>query len=321
MYRGLVLIVALISITLIPAVVSASEGQAGAYLKLGVGARALGLGGAFTAIADDVTAIFWNPGGIANLDRPEISAMHANMTIDRQYDFVGFSTPIDKKSAWGVAYTRFSINGIPETRVRPDGSGDPILTDDNFLPDGTWDSAGPGLGDVEVFSMFDDVEDNFTLSYSRKISPVLSVGANLRFLQQQLFDQTANGVGFDFGALYKYSDKLSFGVSVRDLFEYLDYGVGMRNERVPVTATAGVAYELIKDGKVSLDICQVENLDLAVNVGAEKWFSEKYAIRLGANDGELTAGASIKLTDWQFDFAYETQELGDIQRLSFNKKF
>ena len=320
MYKGLVLIAALITTCLLPGSLLAadSEGQAGAYLKLGVGARALGLGGAFTAVADDVTAIFWNPAGIANLDRPEFSAMHANMTIDRDYDFVGYSTPIDKKSAWGVAYTRFSIDGIPETRLRP-GTDEPVLEDDVFDGDGNLTSAGSG--DVKIFSLFDDVEDNFTLSYSRKMSRQLSLGGNVRFLQQKLFNETASGVGIDIGALYSYSDKLRFGVSVRDLFEHLDYGSGLRNERVPVTATAGVAYSVMDDTKVSLDISKVENLDVEVKVGAEKWFAQKYAVRLGANDGDFTAGASVKVTDWQFDFSYETQELGDMQRLSLVRRF
>jgi hypothetical protein len=128
-------------------------------------------------------------------------------------------------------------------------------------------------------------------------------------------------VGFDVGALYKYSESLTLGVSVRDLFERLDYGEGMRNERVPVTATAGFAYKPRKDSVLSVDLCQVENLDLALKVGAETWFQKKYALRLGSNDGDFTAGASVRITDWQFDFAYETQELGDIQRMSFVKKF
>ena len=56
-----------------------SAGQAGAYLKMGVGARALGMGSAFTAVADDSTASFWNPAGLAKMKKPEASFMHANL--------------------------------------------------------------------------------------------------------------------------------------------------------------------------------------------------------------------------------------------------
>ncbi|HPT47104.1 MAG TPA: UPF0164 family protein, partial [Candidatus Rifleibacterium sp.] len=64
-----------------------SAGQAGAYLKMGVGARALGMGSAFTAVADDSTASFWNPAGLARLEKSEGSFMHADLTMDREYNF------------------------------------------------------------------------------------------------------------------------------------------------------------------------------------------------------------------------------------------
>lgn len=323
MYRRVAVFFAILSLTIInSATVFAADsaGQAGAYLKLGVGARALGLGGAFTAVADDATAIFWNPAGLAGLEKAEATGMHASLTIDRSYDFVGYTQPINKKSAWGFAYTRFAIDGIPETKVRP-GTTDPQLSDDNYDANGDWTGVGLGAGDVKVFSYFDDVEDNFTFSYSRKMFKAVQVGANVRLLQQKLYDTTATGLGLDLSALYRHSEKLAFGVSVRDLFEHLDYGDGMRNERVPVTATAGLSYTGPKKIKFALDLAKVENLDLGYKVGAEKWFAQKYAVRLGSNDGDFAAGASVKVSDWQFDYAYQTQELGDIQRMSFVKRF
>lgn len=320
MSRRVAALVVVLSLVALTGSASAADsaGGAAAYLQMGVGARALGLGGAFTALADDATAIYWNPAGLSGLDGAQATGMHANLTIDRSFDFVGYAAPVNGKSAWGFGYTRFAITGIPETRLRP-GTTDPILEDDVF--DGDGNLITPGTGDVRIFSYFDDVEDNFTLGYSRKMLRGLQVGGNVKFLQQRLFDSTASGVGLDVGLLYTYSDKLRLGLSVRDLFERLSYGTGYRTETVPVTTTAGVSYMGPYDTRLTLDLAKTENVDARLRVGAEKWFQEKYAVRLGSNDGDFAAGASIKVSDWQFDFAYQTQDLGDVQRLSFMKRF
>ncbi len=66
------------------------------FLKIGVGARPLGMGGGYIAIADDVNAIYWNPGGLAQLRKKEISAMHNEWIDDIKYEFVGYAVPLTR---------------------------------------------------------------------------------------------------------------------------------------------------------------------------------------------------------------------------------
>src|SRR5437879_7830560 len=73
---------------------AASSGAS--FLKLGVGARALGLGSAYTSIADDATALHWNPAGLSRISRKEISAMHAQLFADTRFDFLGYAHPTPK---------------------------------------------------------------------------------------------------------------------------------------------------------------------------------------------------------------------------------
>ena len=80
-----------LSVSTMSAAFADSAGGAGAYLKMGVGARALGMGSAFTAMADDATSAFWNPAGLARLQKGEASFMHANLTMDREYNFFNYS--------------------------------------------------------------------------------------------------------------------------------------------------------------------------------------------------------------------------------------
>ena len=68
-------------------------------------------------------------------------------------------------------------------------------------------------------------------------------------------------------------------------------------------------------------VARVDGTDRLVRLGAEKWFQERYGLRLGANDGDLTAGASLRMKEWEFDYAFAAGEIGDIQRISFLKRF
>lgn len=297
-----------------------SQGAA-AYLKMGVGARALGMGGAFTAVADDATALYWNPGGLTTLKQREATAMHADLNLDRSFDFVGYAQPMEGgKSAWGASLTRFSITGIPETRVRP-GTTLPQLTDDLYGAGDAFVAAGPGLGQVRIFSLFDDVEQSFTGSYGRKLRDDLHVGITGRILKQDLFNADAGGIGFDLGLLYKRSADWTLGFAVKDLFETLEFGGGLRDADVDETVSAGAAYRGLRDTLVSAEATATGGRAWKLRAGAERWFADKYAVRAGTNQGDFSAGASLRFNDWQFDYAFQSQELGDVQRLSFVKRF
>jgi long-subunit fatty acid transport protein len=195
-----------LSVSTMSAAFAESAGQAGAYLKMGVGARALGMGSAFTAVADDSTAAFWNPAGLAKMQKPEASFMHANLTMDREYNFFNYVHPLvgkDGKSNGVVAlsHMRFGVDGIPETRLanaRTDGlalTGDEPATN----PNGSYT---PGKN-VYIFGYFDDTEKNTFGSYAKKLSDKFYGGINLKYLKQDLFTNSADTWGLDLGFLYE----------------------------------------------------------------------------------------------------------------------
>lgn len=287
------------------------DGGAAAYRQLGVGARALGQGGAVTASVQDATAAYWNPAGLSHLEKSEVVGMHANLDLDRNFNYLAVAMPSDERGAWAFSYTRFSVGSIPETRV--DAAGNPIEVDGD---------ATVGNSPVRVFSLFEDTEENVTLGYSREVTDKMRVGANLRYLRQTLFDATANGIGLDLGMMYSASERLSLGLSLRDLAETIAWngGSGAR-DKVSTTSSLGVAYRPRNDLNLNLDLAKTGQARGVVRLGAEKWWQEKYAFRLGANDGDLTAGASLRFEDWDFDYAFAAGDLGDIQRISFSRRF
>jgi len=302
-----------------------AQGQAAAYRNLGIDARILGLGGAGVAVSSDVNATYWNPAGLAGVKGKEAAAMHTSLSLDRNYNYLGYARPMGK-DGWvlGVAYHRFSVDGIPETRIHSgldvDGNGrfdDPILTGE---VDGAPLAAGRATAPVRIFSYFEDAESNISISAAKQVNPRLNLGGTVRYLEQELFTESADGVGFDFGVQYKASKRVTLGASFRDMFESLKWTTG-RKDTVPITATVGGAFQVNQSTLIALDGVKREREEVGLRLGVEKWFAEKYGLRLGTNEGEFTAGASAKYEEWTFDYAYNDQDLGNVQRISAKRRF
>lgn len=300
-----------------------AAGQAAAYLKFGVDARILGLGGAGTAISQDVNSTYWNPAGLAKLEVREAAAMHTSLSLDRNYNYFGYAAPAKKGWSFGVGYHRFSVDGIPETRIHSadiDGNGlldDPILSGET---DGSPLAGGRATAPVRIFSYFEDAEENFTLSVARDFDQKLALGASVKFLQQDLFTESADGVGFDFGLQYQASKRITLGAAVRDVGASLKWTTG-RKDDIPVNASVGGAFHVRHDTNIAVDVVKREHEETALRLGVEKWFLDRYGLRIGTNEGEFTAGASAKVNEWSFDYAYNDQDLGNVQRISAKRRF
>lgn len=296
--------------TIVPAFASDGAGQAGAYLKMGVGARALGMGGAFTAVADDSTAAFWNPAGLARLRKSEASFMHANLSDDRDFDFINYAHKLKSNSGkdngtLALSYMAFGIDDIPETRENPDGT--PVL-DSN--------------GNVKVFGNFKDKESNLFVSYGRAVNDKLYAGLNLKYLKHKLYSNKADTMGFDLGFLYEVNEKTSLGLSIRDMAESMDWdtGTGTKDD-VPLTTTFGVAHRFNDKFLVAADLNKVKDMSCKLFCGAEYQIHENVSLRVGSHDKDLTLGASFKLDTWRFDYSYADETLGDAHRISCSKTF
>ncbi len=293
-----------------PTYAAESAGQAGAYLKMGVGARALGMGSAFTAVANDSTAAFWNPAGLAKLKKHEASFMHANLSDDRDYNFFNYAHVLNGKDGKSngtvaISHINFGIDGIPETRE--DNNGDPVL-DPN--------------GNVKIFSYFEDTETNTFISYGRAVTDKFYAGLNLKYLKQKLFTNKADTMGLDFGLMYDWNDKTTLGLSVRDLGESMDWDTqaGTKDD-VPVTTTFGVAHKCNDKLLVSADLNKVKDMDVKLFCGAEYQIHDNVTLRVGSHDSDLTLGASFKMDTWRFDYSYADETLGDAHRISASKTF
>ena len=225
------------------------------FLAIGVGARAHGMSGAQTAITNDLSAAYWNPAGLTNIDAPfQVNAMHAEWFAGvGQYDYLGFGKSLnkEKKSYLAFSLIRLGIDNIPYTinLVAPDGS--------------------INYNNVTQFSAADYA---FMGSYAQKLrNPAFSVGGTAKVIRRVIGSfGGAWGFGADLGIQYKKGHWM-FGLQGRDLtttFNAWSFNLTERekqvytqtNNEIPVSSTEitlprfilGAAYQFKLGAKTTL---------------------------------------------------------------------
>jgi hypothetical protein len=266
-------VVLLVSAFLVPTPAAATK-YAGEFLKIPVGPRAIAMGGAFTAIADDATSPHWNPAGMIYLPYREVVFQHAERfgnLLNQDYLSAVFPLggPEGHQSALGVSVVRLAVDDIPITplgsQLRPGQDFDDYgidrdpFTDDFGQNNGTWDVGERlRLGPEDLYlASSSDLAVN--LSYARHRGRHFAFGANVKFVRQSLpnseptYDAnqqrvtgvgraTSFGMGLDAGAVWMPNDAITLGAVAHDLTTtYLAWSNGTR-EIVAPTVTTGAAF-------------------------------------------------------------------------------
>lgn len=176
------------------------------FLSIGVGARALAMSNAMTSVADDVTAAYWNPAALTDIEyRYQFSAQHAAYFGGvANYDYVGAAMAIDTDSHVGLAIIRLGIDDIPDTR---------LLFDSN------------GRLDYSKIDFFTASDVAIVLSYARGVTFLdgerfadgLTFGVNFKLIRRKIGDfASAWGFGADLSAKYRL-EKWDLGIMLRDI--------------------------------------------------------------------------------------------------------
>lgn len=306
------------------------------FLEIGVGSRAIGMGGAFVAVADDATAIYWNPAGLSRLQKNEITVTHIEWLADINFDFAGGIFYLGNYGVIGVSLTSLSTTDM-EVRTVDD-------------PEGTG----------EMFSVGSMA---LGLSYAKNLTDKFSMGFNTKYIQEKIWHMSTSSFAIDFGTLFitpfndiKIGMNISnFGndmmLSGRDVMVYhdIDPTIMGNNELIeanlvtdnwplPLTFRAGVAMDLLKSRNnrltVAVDGVHPNDNTEYLNLGMEYVCNNIFSLRGGYSslfkrDSEegLTFGAGIqsnigKAVLLKVDYAYTNfSRLGNTHRISLGMGF
>jgi len=335
-------LVALVLALPVTAALAQGPGSSGVlFLLIAPGARAAGMGESFVSIADDATATYWNPAGLAFQEGTEISLMHSNwlpqLASDLYYDYATIRHSLGPIGTAGLSVTFINL-------------GEQIITGE-LSPD--------------PLGSFSSYELAVAGSFGSKLSANGAAGVTLKFIYSNLAPQVPNttqkgdgratAFAVDLGYLHKnfLIDRLNFGVNLTNIGPKITYIDAAQADPLPTNLRLGFSYQLLKQEFNSLVITtefdrllvapkknvfegllrsladeplRTELRHIIANVGAEYWYNNLLALRAGYHYDEIgkvkyiAAGAGLKYSVYRLDFGYisagEGHPLSDTMRFS-----
>jgi hypothetical protein len=306
------------------------------FLKIEAGSRAVAMGGAFVAVDNDATALYWNPSGIARLANSELVLIHTKWLADISFNYVGLVLPLSSVDAIGISITTLSMD---EKEVRT------VL-----YPEGTGEKYN--AGDIAA-----------GLSYARNLTNRFSIGFTAKYIQQKIWNMTSSSVALDIGTLFitGFND-MKIGMSISNFGSKMqlegkdisvtydpDPGKYGNNDKIPAELQTGkfdlplifrvgLAMDVLKGERnrltVAVDAVHPNDNTENMNFGAEYAYNDLLFLRIGyknlfTRDSEegFTAGAGIEYALFgnallYIDYAYQDFGLlNNVQRFSLGFKF
>ncbi len=280
---------------------------AGDFLRMGVGARALGLGNAYTAVSGDIYSAYYNPAGLAFMEGKQFTVSHRYMSMDRHFTHAAFGTRVGPDADFALSWI---------------GAG----TDDIMGRD----LNGNRTGKIE------DSRNSFAVTFSKMFTSKISAGLNAKVSLWKLGGEDAKAVGFDAGVTVRPVESLSLALVVRDINSRFTWSTGRwadviggadgqsmeKPDELPLYVTAGVAWKPFGEKLLlSFAVESVEDDPVGYDFGAAYTYNRMLTLRGGianytASDGldygSLTAGFGLQVTSTVgFDYAYATDLIED----------
>jgi hypothetical protein len=307
-------------------------GTAGAqFLKIPVGPRGIGMGGAFMSNASDASALFWNPSGIVHVDENEMFASYTSWWGDINLNHASFVHTTESSGSFGISMSLLTMGTMEvTTELQPEGTGQ------------TFDAQDLMLG----------------ISYARFLTNDFAVGVSIKLVNQRIWNETASGVAFDIGTQYRIGIgdlaigmcMMNFGPDMKydgqDLAVKYDANTQNPNNRLapanlatedyplPLHFQVGVSMTLLNTQTmkvhIAVDAAHPNDNQERVNVGTEFTILETLFFRSGYRFGydlesaTFGAGAVAPLgeSNIKFDYAYALYDLlANVHRLSIGITF
>jgi Type IX secretion system protein PorV len=299
------------------------------FLKLGVGARGVAMGESFVAVANDASALFWNPAGLVLFEENQLVAARTEYVVDIKQDFFGGVYHLGAGDAIGAAVTSVHMADMEiTTETQPFGTG--------------------------RYFTFGDVA--FALSYAKRMTDQFSFGATVRYAEETLDVLKMRSVMVDLGTYYKtglgstrFAVVISnFGADVKPagtvtLLSGASTGT-FQSFSLPTVFKLGVALEPIQDENsrltTSIQLNHPNDNSEHIRLGLEYAWQETFFVRGGVkrtigqplfstdatSEEDLSFGAGVRvplgITFVNADYAYsDFHRLGTVHRISLSVTF
>ncbi|MDD4004725.1 MAG: PorV/PorQ family protein [Elusimicrobiaceae bacterium] len=292
---------------------SQAVGTTGAdFLNLGVGGRAMGMGGAYTAVAENASAIYWNPAGLVQINRMSATFMQASYLADINYQYAAYAHRLNTYSVLACSIMMTDLGKIKKTDVEGTYSG-------------------------ETFTPRDQV---FALAYSRGIQELsdrdldISMGITAKYYTTRIVEQAA-GVAFDLGVMGYYFSSIPYRLAF--MLQNLGTGPKFDQERSPLPTSfkLGGSISPFPELLVSADVMVPRGNSPYGMIGAEynmkPYDKTRLGLRAGVNTQQLgitggtsgiSMGIGLGMQFFNLDYAYVPMgELGSTHRFSLSFDF
>ena len=283
-HKVLFSLIGLIALAVLLAPVCFAGVNAAPHLGMGSGARALGLGGAFTAVANDATSTIWNPAGLVAVKDLTVTLSSTPMSLDRKHSFIGLVKKVGK-GGLGLSVINAGVDDIT-----------------------SYDSSGVRTGS------FNQNSNAFALSYGHHLG-VVALGASARMYMDSFGDHssTSGFAGADIGLLGGNSARtFSYGVAARNL------GGAIGDNEVPIIVAGGLAYRVLHKhvATFSVDVqhqvLEIGESTTSLHLGTEYLIANTFAIRGGSklteDRAQFFAGFGASVGGLKLDYALKAIE-------------
>lgn len=269
-----------------------SAGQAGSFLRIGLGPRARAMGDAYSAVADRAVGPFYNPAGLGFIRVREASVSASAMSFDRTFNFIGFVSPLPPSAGYGMGLLQ---SGFRSYEGRS-SNGEPT---------------GQQIEDTQ-YAVFMGFAIRFTDQFAAGITPT--------WMYSKVFDVSSTSLGTDIGFMYKPLAGLSLAYSIHQMFQDFNYvrdpsGLGDQTtqDKLPRVTRYGISYARAFEGTVkgvlvAADLEKTQKQSTRIHLGTEINILNKIFFRSGLDASDLAVGLGIPI-QWRdhrflFDYAF-----------------
>lgn len=252
--------------------ISQIGGYAGSYLRLVPGTRAQGMGGAYVALANDVTAGFWNPAGLGTMQSVQLGFMWSSLSLDRQYNYAAMVIPTWTKGTLSLSWLNYHVGSIEERNETS-----------------------------ELMGNFSNDEHTLLLSYGVKLHRYFSAGATAKVLFHDLADYSASGLGYDIGLQLFPIDKMTIAATMQNINTSIKWH--QNRERFLRNTRIGICYRVLRNLNLCMDyeyfnipgkkLFLLKGYHRKVHFGGEYKLLDRVTIRAGLDHKRLTMGFSL----------------------------